>query len=396
MATKRGTWNYREQFGEEFGRTYFRRFDPGVTSSIGIGTYLGAATDDADNRYYRALVDAIESGVNHLDTAINYRCQRSERVVGDAIADATVDRDAIVLATKGGFIPFDGEKPADPGEYITEEFIQNGPLDAASLARGCHALTPAFIDSMVDQSLRNLGVDDIDCYYVHNPETQLTVRSQTAVYEQLTAAFEQLERRCATGDIGGYGVASWNAFRVSPDHDSYLSLPRVVACAEAAADTVGVDECGFMAIQLPFNIQMSDAFTTTAHPDPAHRDDTAVQGDTTGIDQNQSISDNDTNTHTETTTEISALQYAQERGINVIASATLAQGDLTNGDAIPPAVDTELSGETPAQRAINFTRSAPGVTTALVGTGSPEHVSENVAAGTFDPLGAQAFDAIFE
>jgi Predicted oxidoreductases (related to aryl-alcohol dehydrogenases) len=192
MATKRGTWDYREQFGEEFGRTYFRRFDPGVTSSIGIGTYLGAPTDSADEQYYRALVDAIESGVNHLDTAINYRCQRSERIVGDAIADAAIDRDAIVLATKGGFIPFDEEKPADPGGYISEEFIQNGAVDAAALARGCHALTPAFIDSMLDQSQTNLAVDYIDCYYIHNPETQLTVRSRTAVYDQLTAAFEHL------------------------------------------------------------------------------------------------------------------------------------------------------------------------------------------------------------
>ena len=399
MATKRGTWDYREQFGEEFGRTYFRRFDPGVTSSIGIGTYLGAPTDSADEQYYRALVDAIESGVNHLDTAINYRCQRSERIVGDAIADAAIDRDAIVLATKGGFIPFDEEKPADPGGYISEEFIQNGAVDAAALARGCHALTPAFIDSMLDQSQTNLAVDYIDCYYIHNPETQLTVRSRTAVYDQLTAAFEQLERRRVAGDIGGYGVASWNAFRVPPSHDSYLSLPRVIACAETAADTVGVDDCGFMAVQLPFNIQMADAFTTTAHPDPERADDATMQKDTIGVNQNQnqnqSISDTKVNTDN-TTTQVSALRYAQERGINIIASATLAQGELTSEDAIPPAVDSKLSGETPAQRAINFTRSAPGVTTALVGTGSPEHVSENVTAGTFDPLGAQVFDAVFE
>jgi Predicted oxidoreductases (related to aryl-alcohol dehydrogenases) len=124
-----------------------------------------------------------------------------------------------------------------------------------------------------------------------------------------------------------------------------------------------------------------------------------MQKDTIGVNQNQnqnqSISDTKVNTDN-TTTQVSALRYAQERGINIIASATLAQGELTSEDAIPPAVDSKLSGETPAQRAINFTRSAPGVTTALVGTGSPEHVSENVTAGTFDPLGAQVFDAVFE
>jgi Predicted oxidoreductases (related to aryl-alcohol dehydrogenases) len=392
MATKRGTWDYRDQFGEKFARTYFRRFDSGVTSSIGIGTYLGEPTDDADDQYYRALIDAIESGVNHLDTAINYRCQRSERVVGDAIADSVIDRDAIVLATKGGFLPFDENKPADPGAYITEEFIQDGTLDSDALARGCHALTPKFINSMLDQSQNNLAVDYIDCYYLHNPETQLTVRSRKAVYEQLTAVFKQLERRRASGDIGGYGVASWNAFRVAPSHDSYLSLPRVAECAEIAAETVGADDCGFMAVQLPFNIQMADAFTTTAHHNSDHESDDTVQEGTPNIDRSTS----DDNSDAEPATQISALRYAQQRGINIIASATLAQGDLTNTDTIPPAVEDKLSGETPAQRAINFTRSAPGVTTALVGTGSPEHVSENVTAGTFEPLGAQAFDAIFE
>ena len=64
--------------------------------------------------------------------------------------------------------------------------------------------------------------------------------------------------------------------------------------------------------------------------------------------------------------------------------------------SIPAAVDAELNGETPAQRAINFARSAPGVTVALVGTSSPAHVAENVASGTFEPLGARAFDAVFE
>ena len=45
MATREGTWGYRERFGDRFGRTYFRRFAPGVVSSVGVGTYLGDATD---------------------------------------------------------------------------------------------------------------------------------------------------------------------------------------------------------------------------------------------------------------------------------------------------------------------------------------------------------------
>ncbi|SFF92703.1 Predicted oxidoreductase [Halopelagius inordinatus] len=364
MATKEGTWGYRERFGDAFGRTYFRRFGPGVASSIGVGTYLGDATEAADGRYRAALTAAFDSGVNLVDTAINYRCQRSERVVGEALSEADADRDEVVVATKGGFVPFDGERPDDPGAYVRDEFVRTGVVEASDLARGSHAVSPEFLDEMLDRSLSNLGLDSVDLYYVHNPETQLEARSREAVYDQLEAAFETLERRRADGDIGAYGVATWDAFRVPRDHDRYLSLPEVISRAESAADAVGTDDAGLAAIQLPFNVSMADAFTVEAHAHPTEAGD------------------------------VSALWYAHEAGLDVVTSATLGQGELAGG--LPSAVDAELSGDTAAQRAVNFARSAPGVKTALVGMGSADHVAENVAAGTFDPLGARAFDAVFE
>jgi len=364
MATKSGTWGYRDRFGDAFARTYFRRFGPGVVSSVGLGTYLGDPTDDCDRRYRESIAEALSNGINLVDTAINYRCQRSERVVGEALDRADVDREEVVVATKGGFLPFEGSPPEDPGAYVRSEFVDAGLVNPEDLAAGSHAMTPAFLDAMLDRSLANLDLEAIDCYYVHNPETQLRIRDREAVYDGLQAAFERLERRRAAGDIGGYGVATWEAFRVPRGHDAYLSLPEVVARAAAAAEAVGVDDHGLMAIQLPFNVTMADAVTVEAHRHPTEDRD------------------------------VSALEYAQAVDLDVVASATLAQGSLAA--SIPPEVDAELSGDTPAQRAINFARSAPGVTAALVGTSSPAHVAENVAAGTFEPLGARAFDAVFE
>jgi aryl-alcohol dehydrogenase-like predicted oxidoreductase len=364
MATKRGTWGYRDRFGDAFGRTYFRRFGPGVVSSIGAGTYLGAPTDDVDADYRAALTAAFDAGINLVDAAINYRCQRSERVVGDALRDSSADREEVVVATKGGFVPFDGERPDDPGAYVRDEFVRTGLVDASDLARGSHAISPGFLDEMLDRSRSNLGLDRIDLYYVHNPETQLAVRSREEVYDQLEAAFEALERRRAAGDVGAYGVATWDAFRVPRDHERYLSLPEVVSRADSAAASAGVDDCGFEAIQLPFNVAMADAFTVDAHRHPTEERD------------------------------VSALGYAQEVGLDVVTSASIGQGELAGG--LPAAVDARLSGDTSAQRALNFARSAPGVTSALVGMASVDHVAENVAAGTFDPLGARAFDAVFE
>ena len=362
MATADGTWAYRDRFGDSFGRTYFRRFPPGVCSSIGVGTYLGDPTDAVDDNYQAALETALDNGINHIDTAINYRCQRSERVVGEVLRRTDVDRESIVVATKGGFLPFDGERPADPSRYVREQFVEPGVVDPASLVRGSHSLAPDFIDEMLDRSLSNLGVDRIDCYYLHNPETQLLDNDREAVYDQLEATFELLERRRAAGEIGVYGLATWQAFRVPQSHQQYLSLPAVLDRAAAAAEAVGVGDHGLQALQLPFNVEMADGFTVESQP----TDDGPV----------------------------SALEYAHESGLSVVTSASIGQGDLAA--AIPPEVDAELAGDTAAQRAINFARSAPGVTTSLVGMSSVDHVAENVAAGTFDPLGAGAFDMVFE
>ncbi len=368
MATRAALWDYRDEFGDAFGRTYFRRFGPGVASSVGLGTYLGAPTDAIDDASRRTVRIALETGINHVDTAVNYRCGRSERVVGEAVRRATVDRDAVMVATKGGFLPFDGEQPDDPARYVRERFVDAGLVDPDDLAGG-HCIAPEYLEWSLDRSLDRLGLDTIDCYYVHNPEAQLAERSRAAVYDELEAAFETLERRRIAGDIGRYGAATWRAFRVPEGDEGYLSLSEVLARAEAAGKAVGPDDDhGFEAIQLPFNVRMADAFTL-ANQRP--------------VDDPEGP-------------PVSTLEFAHDAGLSVITSASIGQGELATEGAIPDRIDARLSGETAAQRALNFARSAPAVTTALVGTNDPTHLRENVAAGTFDPLGASAFDAVFE
>lgn len=362
MATPEGTWEYRNRFGDDFGRTYFRRFGDGVVSSLGLGTYLGEPTDAVDEEYEKAITLALESGCNVLDTAINYRHQRSERVVGRALSESEIDRESILVATKGGFVPFDGERPANPGEYVLEHYVDPGIVAPEELVRGSHCIAPEFIDDQVDRSLSNLGIETIDLYHVHNPETQLRERSREAVYDQLEETFTRLEERVAAGDLRYYGVATWDAFRVHPEHVSYLSLPEIASRARAAAKTAGNTATHLRAIQLPFNVRMADAFTVESHE---------------GAEGPQS-----------------ALWFAQKAGLNVVTSASIGQGRLAEG--LPEAVGGRLEGDSASQKAINFARSGPGVTSALVGMRSEDHVRENLAACRFDPMGAEAFDRVFE
>ncbi len=360
MSTSDATWGYRDRHGDRFGRTYFRRFGDGVVSSIGVGTDSGDPTDADDAR--ETLVAALEGGCNLVDTAADDRRGRSEGVVGAALEATDVDREAVVLATKGGFLPFDGARPADPAEYVRERFLETGLVDPADLVAGQHCITPEYLDHRVEASLSALDVETVDLFYVQEPERQLAGRSRTAVYDQLEAAFEVLERRVAAGDLRHYGVTTWDAFRVPPDHEAYLSLPEVVSRARAAAASVGNETTGFRAVQVPFNATMAGAFTVAAHE---------------GADSTQS-----------------ALEFVRAAGLAGVVTAPLAGGSLRDG--LPGEVGEQVAGETATQRAINFARSAPGVTATVVDAHSPAHLRESLAAGEYDPLGARAFDRVFD
>src|SRR5439155_67201 len=66
--------------------TFYRDAGGLRVSSLGLGTYLGGLDERADNGYTAAVATAVCGGVNFLDSAINYRHQRSERSIGAALS----------------------------------------------------------------------------------------------------------------------------------------------------------------------------------------------------------------------------------------------------------------------------------------------------------------------
>src|SRR5258706_13001205 len=82
-------------------------------SSIGLGTYLGKEDAATDGGYEESIAVALASGVNVFDSAINYRGQRSERMIGRALArafaESGVARDEVFVSTKGGYPPPDSQ-----------------------------------------------------------------------------------------------------------------------------------------------------------------------------------------------------------------------------------------------------------------------------------------------
>jgi aryl-alcohol dehydrogenase-like predicted oxidoreductase len=319
-------------------------------SSIGIGTYLGECDDADDARYERAIRAAVTSGINVIDSAINYRCQRSERAAGRAIAalekDGVVTREELLICTKGGYIPLDGEAPASREEYqamVAREYLDRGLMTADDVVAGGHCLAPPFLADQIARSRANLGVETIDIYYLHNPEQQRSVINAAAFRERLTRAFEALETRAAAGDIAVYGCATWNGLRAAREARDHLSLEDLINIAHSVAGRGH----HFRAIQLPISLAMSEAVRVP----------------------NQRVRGHD----------VTVLQAASELGLSVFASASLMQSKLAQD--LPPAVRDALPHlETDAQRAIAFVRDMPGVTTALVGMREPAHVAENLGA----------------
>lgn len=351
-ATADGTGRFGQRFASQFTDDFFRPLAGSLTaSSIGLGTYLGECDDTDDASYAVAVRAALEHGVNVLDCAINYRCQRSERTVGKAlgaaIADGLASRDEIIVCTKGGYIPLDSVTPPTREEYLAylqRTFVDTGILSAEDVVGGGHALSPSFLDHQIRASQANLGVQTLDVYYLHNPEQQLDSVQPARLRTILRRAFTLLEERVESGDIGCYGCATWNGLRVPPDTRGHLDLSELVAIAR----DVSGDGHHFRVIQLPVNLAMSEA----------------VRAPTQRLGTRRIVP---------------LLQATTELGISVIASATLMQSRLTAG--LPDAVrDSFPTLRTDAQRAIAFVRSLPGVDCALVGMRSLDHVIENLGA----------------
>jgi aryl-alcohol dehydrogenase-like predicted oxidoreductase len=361
FATDKGTKRYAERFPNA-ANGHFRAAQGLTLSSIGIGTYLGRWDAATDENYVNAITRFVERGGNVIDTAANYRFQRSERNIGEALqnlAGKGFSREEIFISTKGGYLPFDNEPPSDVRAYFQQEFVEKGIATFDDLVSGSHCMTPDYLQSQIDQSLRNMSLDAIDLFYIHNPESQLGAVDKYTFEARLAKAFERLEENRASGKIRFYGAATWNGFRVPPDNQSYHSLERMVSIARQ----IGGENHGFKFIQLPFNLAMPEAYLL----------------------RNQAVSGK----------VYAPFEAAAELGVSVMCSASILQGKLAH--SVPFHIRAGLGNPTTdAMTSIQFVRSTPDVTTALVGMSRAAHVDENMELAKLEPASEETYLQLFQ
>jgi len=356
FATLDGTKKFAQNSG--INQDNFNEFQNLFLSNVGIGTYLGDADVRTDQLVANAVKQSILSGLNVIDTAINYRAQKAERSVGKAllelIEEQKISRDQIFISSKNGYVTNDADVKLGFWEYVAQEYTQKGIVKEGDITSGYHCMTVPYLSDQLDKSLKNLGVETIDLMYLHNAvEGQIKDVSKEKFLENLKSVFALYEKKRDEGKIKFYGMATWECFRVSKDNPQYLSLEETVNLAKQ----IGGENHGFRFIQLPYNMHYDQAL----------------------LGKTQTIG----------TDSMSILEAASRLGIGVFTSVPFMQGRL-----LAPGVMPEFSDLKPSIRALQFIRSSPGVLAPLVGQKSFEHVSENLEIMKISPMSDDEFLAL--
>lgn len=359
-ATLEGTQRFAHRSAAASG--HFRAAMGLSLSSLGLGTYLGEENDATDRGYEASAAAALAAGVNVFDSAINYRGQRSERAVGRALAAAVgesrVRREEVFVSTKGGYLPHDSEDPREARRYLRETFLDTGLAPREEIAQGCHCMAPGYLADQLERSRANLGLETIDLYYLHNVETQRGAVDRQTFRARLAAAAALLEEAAGSGKIAAWGLATWDGLRAPPEHPEHLSLSETLALARE----VGGEAHHFRAVQLPFNLGMAQAL--------AYRSQETARG------------------------RLPALAAALEMGLAAFGSASLLQGRLAGGlpdelrEAFPEC-------DSAARAALQFARSAPGITSSLAGVSDPAHALEDFGLSRVPPAEPARLVALF-
>lgn len=323
-----------------------------------MGTYLGELTKEDDLEVENAVYQSVKSGaINIIDTAINYRAMKSEKNIGKALLrlanDGVIARDQVFISTKNGYITNDGDYPnVDTMEYMHRMYIQTDVITADDISSGYNVMNPNYLAKCIDKSLLNMHLSTIDLVYIHNAfESWNRDVSRQKFMEMLAKVFEVYEKYRTQKKIRYYGMATWTCFRVPPDHHEYLSLEEVLRIAK----DVGGENHGFRFIQLPYNLEYSEALL--------------LKNQSAGHENNLSI-----------------LDIAARLNVGVFTSMPLFQGRLLDA-SLPDYGGLKDS----VGKLVQILRSSPSVIAPLIGHKKREHVEENLKIASVPPLSGDEF-----
>ncbi|MDY0082684.1 MAG: aldo/keto reductase [Ignavibacteriaceae bacterium] len=225
----------------------------GFTVSIcGFGGYR---IDKGVPQHQSALEFALTSGINLIDTSSNYSDGGSEILVGNVlnklISEKKIERENIVVVSKGGYLQGSNLKLAIEREHTGKPFTE--VVKCGQEIR--HCISPDFLENQITLSLQRLNLKKIDVYLLHNPEYFLTYsiisdpdRREREYYRRIKNAFMHLEKEVDNGRISYYGISS-NTFAEKNKKQNFTSLEQVVEISNEISD-----KNHFAVVQFPMNL----------------------------------------------------------------------------------------------------------------------------------------------
>ena len=362
IATAEGFQKFRLR-GPEVPASFFREINGSEGLSVGsvsLGTRMGGLNSQTDLEQFNAIIDCVISGsVNLLDTAINFRHQKSERNIARALRylseQRRITRDQLFIATKGGVVHDDG----DSGETFeaSRSGLEKKGLLAPNDEFNRSVIAPKFIELQLEQSLRNLHLESVDLYSIMLPEIQLARLPREELESRLIDVLQMLETKAKEGKIQFSGISTWKSFRVQKENKFFLSLEKLVEKVTAALGPSN----RFKFIHAPLNLAMPETFMETY----------------------QTLSEK----------ECSFLYAASELKMNVLATSPFMAGNLIE----IPMSSVLFKANYQGPKALNFLRSLPyeSLKSVIMGAKQNRHVKTNLNVSFAEPLTREEFTEIF-
>lgn len=363
-ATFEETYSFAKKFSNY--KDFYIKHNDLIFSKLGLGTFNKEPYKEENYvfHYIEAVKQAVRSGINLIDTASNYRYGESEKEIGEALrelmASDEVKREELIICSKGGFIQLDYPFPKNPYTWINENIIESGLASKEDIELDQHCMTPDFLEYSCKKSLDNLGVEQLDIYYLHNPEMQIIKLGKKEFYKQIEKVFKRFEKLANEGLFKNYGIAVWNGF--TAETEELISLEKLVEIAIK----VGGEKHKFKYVQLPFNMGKTSAYTSPTQ-----------------------IVDNE---------ECTLIQAAHRLGVGIIGSSSLFQMNLFKKSFSAESgviLDDTMILSSDIQLALQFARSTPSIISSLFGSKVPVHIKENCEISKVKAVSKNKYDLLY-